>query len=126
MLHDLGLPNARYTSHTHEDGEVSAIVTYYGPSEIPGKLLQQFKIGGAPAADFETAEDSAARESIRHTETTEDVEVEDLHYGELKGVMKSYKASSEIDKGKKSNPNSFSISLPTEVIACTAASAFEM
>jgi hypothetical protein len=50
MLHDLGLPNARYTSHTHEDGEVSAIVTYYGPSEIPGKLLQQFKIGGAPAA----------------------------------------------------------------------------
>jgi hypothetical protein len=92
MLHDLGLPNARYTSHTHEDGEVSAIVTYYGPSEIPGKLFQQFKIGGAPATDFETAEDSAARESIRHIETTEDVEVEDLRYGELKGVMKSYKA----------------------------------
>jgi hypothetical protein len=92
MLHDLGLPDARYISHTHEDGEVSAIVTYYGPSEIPGKLFQQFKIGGAPATDFETAEDSAARESIRHIETTEDVEVEDLRYGELKGVMKSYKA----------------------------------
>jgi hypothetical protein len=41
---------------------------------------------------FEMAEDSAARESIRHIETIEDVEVEDLHYGELKGVMKSYKA----------------------------------
>lgn len=37
MLHDLGLLDARYTSHTHEDGKVSAIVTYYGRLEIPRK-----------------------------------------------------------------------------------------
>jgi hypothetical protein len=37
MLHDLGLPDARYTSHTHEDGKVSDIVTYYGRLEIPRK-----------------------------------------------------------------------------------------
>jgi hypothetical protein len=29
MLNDLGLSKARYNSHTHEDGEVSSIVTFY-------------------------------------------------------------------------------------------------
>jgi hypothetical protein len=92
LLEDLGLPDARYSSHTHDDGEISAVVTFYGPSEIPGKLLQQFKIGGAPAANSEEAEDSAAKEGIRHIGMSQNTEIEDLHYSELKCVMKKFKS----------------------------------
>ncbi|KAM0882427.1 hypothetical protein ACQ4PT_032297 [Festuca glaucescens] len=91
MLDDLGLPNARYSSYVHEDGEVSAIVTFYSPSRSPGKGLEQFKVGGSLAASTEMAEDSAAREGIRHIESSEDVRIEDLHYTALTWVTKSYK-----------------------------------
>ncbi|KAM0834024.1 hypothetical protein ACQ4PT_063881 [Festuca glaucescens] len=91
MLADLGLPNARYSSYVHEDGEVSSVVTFYSPSRFVGEGLEQFKIGGSLAATSEIVEDSAAREGIRHIEESEDVKIEDLHYAELTSVMKSYK-----------------------------------
>lgn len=91
LLDDLGLPSARYSSYVHEDGEVSAVVTFYSPSRLPGKRLDQFKVGGSLAANSEMAENSAAKEGIRHIESSEDVAIEDLHYIELGCVMKSYK-----------------------------------
>ncbi|KAM0824521.1 hypothetical protein ACQ4PT_070153 [Festuca glaucescens] len=91
MLANLGLPNARYNSYVHEDGEVSAVVTFYSPSRFVGEGLEQLKIGGSLAATSEIAEDSAAREGIRHIEVSEDVKIEDLHYTELTLVTKSYK-----------------------------------
>ncbi|KAM0904043.1 hypothetical protein ACQ4PT_018277 [Festuca glaucescens] len=91
MLADLGLPNARYRSYVHEDGEVSAVVTFYSPSRFVGEGLEQLKIGGSLAPTSEIAEDSAAREGIRHIEVSEDVKIEDLHYTELTSVTKSYK-----------------------------------
>jgi hypothetical protein len=39
------------------------------------------KVEGALAANSEMAEDSAAREGIRHMETWENLEIEDIHYG---------------------------------------------
>lgn len=83
MLDDLGLPKATYRTHTHKDGEYSAVVAFYSPSHVPGKFLQQFKMGGAHAVSSEMAEDSAAREGIRHLENWEKLEIEDLHYSEL-------------------------------------------
>lgn len=91
MLADLGLPNARYSSYVHEDAEVSSIVTFYSPSRVAGEGLEQFKIGGSLAATSEIAEDSAAREGIRHIEESLNVKIEDFHYAELTSVMKSYK-----------------------------------
>ena len=91
MLEKMDLPDARYSSHTHEDGEISSVVTVYTPSEKDTELLQQLKIGGTPAANQQEAEDSTAREGIRHIEESQDVELEDLHYGELRAVMRQFK-----------------------------------
>lgn len=86
MLEKLTFPKARYDFHTDHRGQVSAVVTIYSSLRMPGNLLRLVKLGGVEAVDSVIAEESAAREAIRFIELWEDVEVEDLHYSELKYV----------------------------------------
>lgn len=84
MLQELDFPRARYDSDRDIRGRVSAVVTFYVSARVPGNLLRAVKIGGAGSVDSEVAEESAAREGIRFVESWEGMEVEDLHYSELR------------------------------------------
>lgn len=59
MLRDL--PEARYNSNTHEDGEVSAIFTFCSCAHMSGRFLQQFKMSGTQVTNSEMAEESDVR-----------------------------------------------------------------
>lgn len=106
MLQELTFPKARYDGHRDICGRVSVVVTLYVSAHVPGNLLQPVKIGGAESEDPEIAEESAAREGIRFVESWENMDVEDLHYSELRYLKETREdlisklKSSEEDKEK--------------------------
>jgi hypothetical protein len=84
MLKELALSRARYDLHANTCGRVTAVVMIYSSTRMRNNMLREVTLGGAEATDYEAIEESAAREAIKFLETWENIEVEDLHYGELK------------------------------------------
>lgn len=84
MLEELALPKARYDFHANTGGRVTSFVTFYSSTRTPNNLIRPVRLGGAEAIDRETTKQSAAREAIRFVEAWENLEIEDLHYSELK------------------------------------------